>query len=135
MRTTLLLWLLLLAPAMTTLAASPAPPKEQRAADFGYASPDEALAALRTKTGVTIREENDWYVVSDPEGHAIWSITTPSNPVHPSGVKRAFVEQDGTLYIRMSVKCGSSKEKCDAMVRAFQELNAKVQEKMQSQGK
>jgi hypothetical protein len=133
-RTFALVVLIALAPS-ASLADDPKPLPEQEATDFGYSTPEEALAALRSKPGVTIREENSWVVVSDPDGRAIWSITTPSNAVHPSGVKRAFVERDGTLYILMSVKCGSSKEQCDEMVRAFQALNAQVQEQMRSQAK
>jgi hypothetical protein len=118
---------LLIAITSTSIAAAPPPIPESSATEFGYASPDAALAALREKPGVTIREENDWYVVNDPEGNAIWSITTPRNPVHPAGVKREFVQRDGGIHLVMSVKCGSTKEKCDELVRQFQELNADLE--------
>jgi hypothetical protein len=99
---------------------------ESPSADIGYPNPDAALKALRDKPGVTIREQNDWIVLSDTAEHTIWSITSDRHAAHPTVVKRAFVERDGGVNVAMTILCGSSKETCDRVVRQFQELNDNV---------
>ncbi len=90
---------------------------------IGYKSPQAALAALRTKPGVTEREENDWIVLNDKGDNTIWSITTDAHPAHPTAVKRAFVKRGGAVYVEMGVLCGASKDVCDHVVMQFQEIN------------
>lgn len=103
---------------------------EQPGADIGYPTPDAALRVLRAKPGVSIREENDWYVVSDKKAGTLWSITKPGHPAHPSAVKRTFTERDRALYLDMKVMCGGSKQACDDLVRQFQQINADLTEKI-----
>ena len=67
-------------------SAATTPPSD--ATRISYRSPQEALDALRAKPGTTLRQENDWWVIRDPEDHAIWSITLPAHPAHPTAVKR-----------------------------------------------
>ena len=130
MYSTLLYALLGLTSPTASTAAETSPLPEQPGTDIGYPSPEAALKALRVKPGVSIREENDWYIAQDPGESTIWSITRPSHPAHPSAVKRSFEKRNGTLYLSMKVDCGSSKENCDRLVRQFQELNAQMVEAM-----
>jgi len=108
----------LLAP-LALAAGSDNPLPEAPGSDTGYPSPEAALTALRNKPGVSIREENDWFVIQDPEESATWSITAPGNEWHPSAVKRALVERDGAVH-------GASKERCDQLVRVFPDLNEQM---------
>ena len=98
---------------------SPSPAK----VEIGYASPAAALAALREKPGVKIREENDWYVANDPNEKAFWSITQPAHPAHPTAVKRVLVDGPGGIHLAMAVKCGASKSACDQVVFQFKQIN------------
>lgn len=107
-------------------AADPAPLQEAPDTEIGYQSPQAALDALRSKSGVSIREENQWYVASDPSQNTIWSIAQPGNPAYPSAFKRTIVDSGGALHLRMRVLCGASKETCDATVRSFLALNEKI---------
>ena len=113
---------------LSVVAGSKDPLPEQPDSDIGYPSPEAALAALRAKPGVSIREENDWIVVQDPGENAFWSIAGPKNPAHPSAVKRSFKERDGAMYLEMKVKCGAPKETCDELVRSFLDLNERMKE-------
>ncbi len=116
----------------SALAAGPAaePLSESPSSTIGYASPEAALAALRAKPGVAIREEQGWIVISDDEGHAhaVWTFTTGAQPAHPAAVKRTIIERDGSIFIEMDVMCGGSKEDCDALVREFQELTERMRQ-------
>lgn len=98
-------------------------PKLAGSSSTGYSSPAAALAALRAKPGVKIREENGWIVVNDPSENAFWSITTPQLAPHPAAVKRRLVEKDGAIRMEMTVQCGAPKPICDRMVQVFQETD------------
>lgn len=95
-------------------------------ADIGYSSPGAALAALRNKPGIAVREQNDWVVLSDNGEHTIWSITSAPHPTHPTAVKRSFVERDGAVFVEMDIQCGASKSVCDQVVLQFQAANDNV---------
>ena len=91
--------------------------------DFGYVSPAAALVALRAKAGVSVREENDWYVLNDPSDNTFWSITRPGHPAHPAAVKRMLVDDAKGVHMAMSIKCGSTKLACDQLVLQFKQIN------------
>lgn len=109
--------------------------ERSRPYEIGYSSPQTALDALKSKPGTKIREENDWIVIQDPEDSAIWSITAPAHPAHPTAVKRAPFEKDGAIYIGMDVKCGADRSTCDRVVEQFREMNARLQSAMQAPAK
>ena len=102
------------------------PPVAESPSDIGYATPSAALEALRKKPGLSIREENDWFVVEDPGEQTFWSIATAKNPYYPSAVKRTLVNQGGAIHLQMRVLCGGDKVMCDNLVRQFQRLNAQI---------
>lgn len=91
--------------------------------DIQYSSPAEALAALRKKQGVTVREENDWYVFGDQAESTIWSIATEKNPAYPTVVKRVLYEENGSVMISMDMLCGADKAICDEVASLFQQNN------------
>ena len=128
MRVLVLSALIGLAAASQTFAANQPPLPEQADSDIGYPSPAAALTALKAKPGVKIKVEEQWYILSDPSDNSLWSIARQSNPAYPSAVKRSVIERDGALHLDMKVLCGSTKEACDDLVRAFQELNAQLKE-------
>ena len=101
----------------------------ERKAEIAYASPAAALTALRGKPGVSIREENDWFVINDPSEDAIWSIAQPAHPAHPTAVKRTLVQDDSGVRLVMRVQCGAAKEICDRVVQQFQQANENLKKK------
>ena len=128
--------------AILWLAAGDAPPPqpgdaplpEVKETSIGAESPQAVLAALKAKPGVQVREENGWTIVEDQESEkvlAFWSFTPEGHPAYPSAVKRTVYEESGAVYVKMSVKCGASKEACDSLVRDFQRLNQRIQKQTQ----
>ncbi|WP_298857461.1 hypothetical protein [uncultured Aquimonas sp.] len=106
--------------ASLSLAVDDEIPAPDQAQDITYGSPEAALESLRLKEGVTIREENDWFVVTDPGEHTVWSLTQRTHPAHPTIVKRSIVTDGETLSIDMRVNCGAEKSICDIVIRQFQ---------------
>jgi hypothetical protein len=129
MRYTLLLLCLCLVSLASERASAGGLPEQP--ADIGYSSPTAALQALRTKPGVIIREENGWYVATDPSDYTLWSIAQPSNPAYPTAVKRTVVQSESVVSVRMKVLCGASKQVCDHTVQLFQQLNNQIRQSMQ----
>lgn len=132
MRNYLLLMFLLAFPHFAAVAVASEDASEQ-ATSIEYASPAAALEALRNKAGVTLREENDWYVIHDPSEQTFWSITQPSNPAHPSAVKRTLVQTPDGVSMQMGIMCGASKKVCDDLVKTFQKLNAELSQRVREQ--
>lgn len=104
------------------------------ACSIGFASPKASLAALREKSGVEIREENGWIVVSELKENVFWSITSKEHPAHPTAVKRCVFERDGSVMLGMDVLCGADKSTCDQVVEQFRQLNASLSARMQRKG-
>jgi hypothetical protein len=97
----------------------------------GYASVQEALAALRAKPGAHVGEQDGWTVIEDPESEksmALWSFAPASDPAYPSAVKRLVFEKDGTVQIDMRVLCESPKPACDQLVQDFEALNDRAKQ-------
>ena len=101
------------------------------AGGIGYKTPAAALADLKSKPGVTAREENNWIVLNDSENHTIWSITTEKHPAHSTAIKRTFVKRDGQLVSQMNVLCGAPKETCDQVVAQFRQIDLDMRDKFQ----
>jgi hypothetical protein len=134
MRSIMALIALLMATATHPQALPPGPLPES-ASSIGYASVQEALAALKIKPGVQVREENGWTIVADRESdsmQALWSFTGPDHPAHPAVVKRIVAQRDGKVSLEMKVLCQARKEPCDQLVREFQALNERVRQQLTS---
>ena len=131
-----------LAALAVTSCASDAPssipasgPIPERDSGTGYKTPDEALVGLRQKPGVKIYEHNGWTVAQDDADRAVWSFTPANHPAHPAVVKRYAYEEGGSVWVRMGVICGASKEACDALVREFKALTDRTAKEMQQSTK
>jgi hypothetical protein len=106
--------------ASVSLAADDEIPAPDQTRDITYGSPEAALESLRLTEGVTIREENDWFVVTDASEQTIWSLTQRTHPAYPTIVKRSIVDGGETLIMDMRVNCGAEKSICDMVVQQFQ---------------
>lgn len=119
-------WLLAAATAGLLACMQQAGAQEARGASIPYATPDEALKALRALPHVREREENDWVVLQDFQQQVFWSVTTPANGWHPSIVRRELVSHDGDVSVAMQVRCGASRAACDALVETFKASNERL---------
>lgn len=110
-----------------------APLQEVSDSGIGYRSTQDALDALKKKSGTQIYQQRDWTLVKDQESenvYSLWSFTPEGHPAHPAVVKRTSFKKDGAVYLEMKVLCGATKESCDTLVREFQELNERIKEDM-----
>ena len=104
--------------------AQPAPsPGAGGRNQLGYASPAQAMVALRAKPGVVFTEQRGWTVAEDRADFAVWSFVPSGHPAHPAVVRRRVVERDGAMFVDMQVLCTAKKPACDALVQEFQDLN------------
>lgn len=94
--------------------------------EIGYPSVAAALAALRARSDVQISQQQGWTIITETDTLVNWSFTPPGNPAHPSAVRRSIVTEGGQTYIKMGVRCESSKEACDKLVRDFNALNSRM---------
>jgi hypothetical protein len=106
-------------------------PRNEAKAAIGYASPAEALAALKAKPGVTVTvlAPQGWTIVEDRE--TLWSFTPSGHYAHPSVVKRTLQQVGDQLAIQMDVMCNADKASCDRLVREFQELDERMKASLQ----
>jgi hypothetical protein len=117
---------------IVAMAASGCSPIEEELPEaqgntIGYPTVGAALEALRAKGGTKVSVQDGWTVVEDMEGGEItlWTFTAVGHPAHPSAVKRTFV-RDGSTNLKTSIHCEADKQACDALVRAFDALNAQM---------
>ncbi|MBO6784343.1 MAG: DUF4019 domain-containing protein [Alphaproteobacteria bacterium] len=100
---------------------------------IGYASPSDALVALRSREGVVFSDYNGWTIAEDAGRGEIWSFTPPNHPAHPAVVRRTVIEQNGTLSIDMQALCGADKQTCDSLVAEFRKLNEQLRAELSGQ--
>jgi len=123
---------LLLAQAGSAIADGAAAPVTQQL-EFGYPSPQAALAELRVRPGVVVFEQNGWTVADDKPNRTWWSFTPAGHPAHPSGVKRVIVQApNGDVSIAMSAKCGASDEACEALLVEFHLMNDQLRQRLKA---
>jgi len=118
--------------ATAIYAQLPPGPLPESNSSIGYSSVAEALSALKGKAGAQVREQDGWTIVADRESdtvQALWSFTPPGHPAHPAVVKRIVAERDGRVFLDMKVLCQAAKEPCDQLVREFQALNDRLQQR------
>jgi hypothetical protein len=97
----------------------------------GYPTVQAALAALKAKPGVKLREQQGWIIASDKESEGVsasWSFTPEGNPAHPAAVKRILYEKDRQIVMETKVLCEAKKDACDALVRDFEVLAKRIQD-------
>lgn len=93
---------------------------------IGSPSPAAALSALRSKSGVSFREQHGWTMAEEPSSSTLWSFTPANHPAHPSAVKRQLVNESGKVNLKMSISCRAAQAVCDALVRDFEVLNQQM---------
>ena len=124
--------------AVLALACSPLLASEEDLGYQGTGSTDsetvgEALSRMKGDPNYEVQIHEGWTIVASKPHGTMWSFTPPSHPAHPAYVRREVVEENGTISIATSAKCGASKAACDALVRQFLELNNQVSERIQKQ--
>ncbi|MBB1400095.1 molecular chaperone DnaJ [Pseudoalteromonas sp. SG44-8] len=104
--------------------------------DLGYdgfnaegKSVEQTLEDLKNDKSFSVQEQDGWVIASSNQG-VMFSFTPKNHDAHPAYVERRVIEREGAIHIAMSVRCGASKEACDALVKSFQELNKKIMESM-----
>jgi hypothetical protein len=111
----------------------PPSPTSAEAAQFGYASPEAALSALRERPDVAISQQGGWTIVDDKANFALWSFTPPDHPAHPAAIKRVMVQSEaGDISVVMTAKCGGPKEACDKLISEFRAMNDSMRQRVQS---
>ena len=103
------------------MSQSPLPESDERTIE--YQSVAAAAQALAAKDGIEWREENGWAIAVDEGELAVWSFSPPGYPAYPAVVKRQVTDVGSESSIEMNVLCEASKEDCDALVRAFADMN------------
>ncbi|MBV8912614.1 MAG: hypothetical protein JOZ05_06205, partial [Acetobacteraceae bacterium] len=74
-----------------------------QSAPIGYATPDEAFAALRVRPDVRFRRQAGWTVAEDRSNHTVWSFAPPGHLAYPAAVRRQLVERDGSMVVEVRV--------------------------------
>ena len=102
-------------------------------ADLGYASREEAIAALRAKPGVTESSANGWLTFRDQAEVTWWTFSEEGNPSHPTVVKRRFFGRYAGIMLETRIKCGASKEICAEVAALFAEHNKQMRERAKAE--
>ena len=91
------------------------------------------MKKIRALPGARVVSEDAFYLaIQEPESQTIWTFTGHANPAQPSVIcRRPVKDADGKFALHMEVRCGATKENCDAMTDAFEKLNARMIERMQ----
>lgn len=99
---------------------------------IGFSSVQEAYDSLSADSGARKSEYEGWTLFTQKAGgkYILWSFTPEDHPVHPSAVRREVVNQDGEVSISMDVLCYSSRFDCDQLVAQFQQINARIKDRL-----
>ncbi len=89
----------------------------------GYATVDEALAALHARPDVKFTEQGGWTIANDETNMAFWSFSPKGYPAYPAAVKRHLVQSKDGWNVEMSIMCNGTKSACDQLVLDFEKLN------------
>ena len=114
-----------------SVCAQPAPaPIPESRAQLGYATPAQAMTALRARPDVRFTEQRGWTVAEDRANQAVWSFVPPGHPAYPAVVRRQIVQRNGSLLAVTQVLCGATKPACDTLVREFQQSNQAIRQSL-----
>lgn len=100
----------------------------------GFKTVAEALETLKNTPGVNITytKPDNWVIITEPGGKAIWSFTPQQHYAYPAVVKRELrVRPDGGVYIEMRALCQADKSACDKLIEEFKQLNNRSHEGVQ----
>jgi len=114
MRKSHIVFAVLAVACVATRAAEPnSSPKTSVGEEIPYASIEEAIKALRAKSGVTFRNEGGWIVAYDDAAIVSWLLTPPGHPAYPSIVKRHIVNSAAGADMATEIRCFATKTVCD----------------------
>ena len=110
-------------------AEEPPSPDSPEATQFGYPSPEAALAALRELPGVSVYQQGGWTIADDKLHFSLWSFTPSNHPAHPTAIKRVIVKApNGNISVTMIARCGAAKSACDELIAEFRAQNDRTAE-------
>jgi hypothetical protein len=104
-------------------AAAQEPLPEASNSTIGYPDVATALAALRSRSDITFRDQNGWTIAIDEKARTIWSFSPKGYPAYPAVVRRQVVPRGNGSSITMSIHCEAEKAQCDDLVRTFARMN------------
>lgn len=93
-----------------------------------YSSVAAARAALETRDGVKVAEEDGWALYEEPETGTVWTFTPPQHSAHPTVIKRILVKKPGKDDIDMYVRCEAPGFACQALRRKLELQNTQLTE-------
>ena len=100
----------------------------------GFKTVSEALETLKAKPGVSVNftKPDNWTIISEPDGKAVWSFTPPTHYAYPAVVKREIkVHANGGVYIETRALCQAEKVACDRLLEEFNQLNNRARSAVQ----
>jgi hypothetical protein len=99
-------------------------------------TPDALYQRLTQKEKLAVSFRDKAYVtINDAAKGTLWTFTVAGHPAHPSVVCRQPVEDGDKLRIDMAIQCAAPDDECERLARAFEDLNRKMLEDAQRQGK
>jgi hypothetical protein len=105
---------------------------EERSSSIGYASVEDALAALRADPTATESAWDGWALFVRSDGREFWSFTPESHPAHPSAAKRtAYQDDNGAWHVDTRMLCQSTKASCDALMEEYRQLDERMKVNIQ----
>jgi hypothetical protein len=116
---------LFLAVSIAAAAASAAPWKDPQAGGnaIPYGTVSEALAALKSKPGVTIQGERpERILIAEADRRTQWSFTAVDDPSHPAVVRRIVRASSGARS-EVSILCEIRSAHCEKLLVFFKRID------------
>ena len=101
---------------------------------IGYDSVQAAFDAVSADPEASRSEYEGWALFTQKADgkYILWSFTPEDHPMHPSAVRREVMRKDGEVFINMGILCYSSRFDCDQLVEQFQQINARIKQKLEA---
>lgn len=131
------LLLALASPWASAQTVTPAAPGSA-AAELGFRSVADALAALRGRdgNGTIVTEADGWVIVNEPLAAAQWSFTPQAHPAYPALVRRIIVRTpDGAASVRLTSLCEAPAAACEQLRQQFEAMNERIVQAVQARGR
>jgi hypothetical protein len=102
-------------------------------ANVGYATVQQALAALQAKDDTVVTHADGWTVINEPAANAQWSFPPSSDPAYPALVRRTIKRVPGQgRVVEMSSLCEAPKPACDKLLNDFDASNERMRQYLHS---
>lgn len=97
-----------------------------------FGSYDILEAKISGKAGVKrLPSDESTRSYDDASTMTIWNFSVSGSPAHPSAACRKLVQQDGRIYVQTTISCRASKESCDRLAAAYNDLDRQMTESLQ----